>query len=871
MISLVFKMDIKTNFSSLYMTNLPLLKLGPKYFTVLMSIIFSCHLFCFVSCTHQKPVDYFKDFGIKPDDEHLLEKCGIPTEEKIINRNKEIDLAKSKLQTRSPQTFGGKWTVEGPANLGAMVTCLAIDPKNESVVYAGYSEGGLFKSSDGMKTWQAIFDKELTLSIGCIAIDPANSNIVYVGTGDPNNGAYITAGNGIYKSTDGGKNWKNIGLSECRNIAKMIIDENDPSIIFAAALGNPFEFNPHRGIYKSSDGGLTWEKKLFRSDSVGFLDIVVAPGNPNILYASSYDRYLTASRFAYGGSNTAVYQSKDKGNTWKKMNAALPSGKWGRINLAVCASSPGSIAFSYIKFDSINPPGTYDLGGIRLSNDLGVTWQDIGIPEDRLKVLAGFGWYFGNLVINPKNIYDMYILGVDLWRTVDQGASWSMAAPPWHTYEVHADKHALVFRKDGSFLLGTDGGIYLYSPVSNTWTDVDNIPAAQIYRVKYSRNYPDDYIAGAQDNGTSGGNASTINDWVRIYGGDGFQFESDETNIDLTFAEYQNGNIVNVVTFENIGQGMPGTANWDTPYFLYEGVMYSGTQFFLENKSITGVGWIQLSDDLTLNGRYPTRRTPNITSIHQNLNQSQGRVIIGTSNGLVWLSDPKKELGENWLNISSGLPPGYVSSVKLSASSTEKCFVTLSTKQQNNYTSHVYASYDAGQHWKDIHGNLPNVPVYDIFVYPGRSDSLLFVGTDIGVYATITAGATWERLGDDMPFIPVLDIDLDSDKNRSIAGTFARGVQTFSLTELVKKYAVGTEETVHSTPIEWISTLVDSELKINFSSEGEHTLKIIDAGGRIISQKIVQGKIVNWNISELEFGVYFLQMQNAAIKKFAKI
>ncbi|MBK8154643.1 MAG: T9SS type A sorting domain-containing protein [Saprospiraceae bacterium] len=228
-------------------------------------------------------------------------------------------------------------------------------------------------------------------------------------------------------------------------------------------------------------------------------------------------------------------------------------------------------------------------------------------------------------------------------------------------------------------------------------------------------------------------------------------------------------------------------------------------------------------------------------------------------------------MGENWLNISSGLPPGYVSSVKLSASSTEKCFVTLSTKQQNNYTSHVYASYDAGQHWKDIHGNLPNVPVYDIFVYPGRSDSLLFVGTDIGVYATITAGATWERLGDDMPFIPVFDIDLDSDKNRLIAGTFARGVQTFSLTELVKKYAVGTEETVHSTPIEWISTLVDSELKINFSSEGEHTLKIIDAGGRIISQKIVQGKIVNWNISELESGVYFLQMQNAAIKKFVKI
>lgn len=815
----------------------------------------------------------------EPSVEYLLDKRGAPYEELLQYREKQFDAIRKQNSFRSnPDFFPGKWDVQGPGNIGARITAVTINPKDEKIIYAGFSEGGLFKTIDAGKNWMPIFDDQAMLSIGCIAIDPKSPNIIYVGTGDPNNGGSITAGNGVYKSVDGGLTWKVSGLQLCRNISKIIVDAQNPSILIVAALGNPFDLNEHRGLYKSKDGGLTWNKTLFVNNGVGFIDLIVDPSDPNIMYSSSYDRWLTNSGYAYGGPNAAVYKTTDGGDSWKKLKDALPAGKWGRVNLAISAKNPSVVYLSYIKYDTTNITGGYDLGGVRISSNKGLTWKETGTldPSSGLDpdCLRGFGWYFGRVITNPRNENDLFLLGVELWRSFDRGEHWIQASPDWRTYEVHADKHDIAFLADGSFILGTDGGLYKTDELISKWEDIENIPCTQFYRVTYLPQNPDEYFGGAQDNGTMFGNKSGLNDWQSLCGGDGFQLQSRKKDPNQLFAETQNGNIWDLITWENMSDSLPGTKNWDMPYYLSyhnDEKLVAGTDHVYEKIGFGTNPWIEISNQLTSGGRFTSRKTPTITTLDES-HIDQNIIIAGTTNGLIWLRDKANQY--DWKDISSNLPPGYITSVKTSNTNKNIFYVTMSTKQKNDYSPFVYKSINSGQSWVALQSNLPMFPIYDVFVYPNRRDSILFVATDIGVYASINSGSSWQRLGENMPFIPVFDLDLNISNNHLIAGTFARSIQSFSLDKLLKQNPVSTKHVADLDDILVYPNPCIDHLNIIMNRNNDKVEEgiLIDVNGNKIKYFNIGNEFkISLDMSNIQEGIYFIIVKGRKPLRMVKV
>ena len=682
----------------------------------------------------------------------------------------------------------GSWVVQGPGNLGARVNCIAVHPQNENIILIGYSEGGIWRTQNGGITWNPVFDDQLRLSIGDIEFDPNNPMVVYAGTGDPNVSGYPFIGDGLYKSTDGGVTWKYSGLSKSRIISQIRVSAVNPNILYVSAMGLPFEKNQDRGIFKSLDGGLNWEQVLFVNDSTGIIDLVLHPSNPDIVYASAWNRIRNNRKSLVSGPDAKIYKTTNGGQSWEVLSEGLPAGNHSRIGLVMYEADPNILYACYTKGND------FDLLGIYKTTDGGQSWTEVptgpGTGMDR-GIYAGFGWYFGKIRVNPKNPDDIFILGVDLYRTKNGGQSWEIATPPWWTYDVHADKHDLVWLKD-HVLLATDGGVYKSRILStDVWEDIENIPATQFYRVAYNPNYPDRYYGGAQDNGTSGGNAANINDWDRIFGGDGFQPVFHPTDPNIFYVETQNGGLA--VTIDG-GQSFQGARsgintadprNWDMPFMMSHhnpDVLYTGTDKIYKSESGPMPSWKAISPILTDPASNAFRK--NISTIHESPTDSM-LLYAGTSDGLVWTS---RDGGSTWQNISNGLPRRYVSSVVASANGS--VFVSFTGYRDNDFTPYIYRSDSGGMTWGSIQGTLPDIAINNILVLPysehfqNHREAVLFVATDGGVFWTKDFGQSWQRLGDNMPVIPVYDIDYNVANHQIIAGTFARSIQSFDLNQL---------------------------------------------------------------------------------------
>ena len=463
------------------------------------------------------------------------------------------------------------------------------------------------------------------------------------------------------------------------------------------------------------------------------------------------------------------------------MEGGLPNATHSRLGLAMSGSDPEVIFAKYVGTD-------YHLEAIYKSTDGGQNWLPIPTDEDLNGlpngILGGFGWYFGKIRVNPLDDNDIFLLGIDLWRTLDGGQNWFRATPPWWEYDVHADKHDLVFLPSGNILLATDGGLYKTDINASFWIDIENIPTTQFYRVAYNPHQPDQYYGGAQDNGTTGGNAAGINSWDRIFGGDGFQTAFDPENPERFFVETQNGNIRVTLNsgndFENAVNGIDweDRRNWDMPYFIstHDNLsLFTGT-----HRVYFGYGenpeWAPISEDLT-DGTEEEHRYHNITCIDES-KQLQGLLYVGTGDGNVWRSD---NFGSDWVDISNGLPDQYVTDIFASPFDTEVVYVTFSGYRDNDFLPRIHKSYDRGTTWESISGDLPGLAINQLLVYPEHEDSLLFVATDGGVYGSIDSGESWERVGGNMPFITVYDLVLNEAKNELVAGTFARSIMTFPI------------------------------------------------------------------------------------------
>ncbi|MDB5283582.1 MAG: hypothetical protein JWO06_2657, partial [Bacteroidota bacterium] len=684
--------------------------------------------------------------------------------------------------------FDLQWQIEGPTDIGGRVDVVAVDPTDSNVIYTGTANGGIFKSIDAGVSWFSVVDTLSYFAVGDIKIDPTDHNTIYVGLGDPNISGYPAIGNGVLKSIDAGATWHNIGLYETRVISKIEIHPLNHNIVYAGAMGLPYAKNNQRGLYKSNNGGQTWSQVLFVNDSAGIIDVMLDNTDTNVVYAVSWNRIRQNLKGLIAGPDAKIWKSINGGASWTQLSNGLPTGSFSRIAIAKSSQNHNLLYAEYV--DS----ATLDLQGIYKSTDAGASWTALDVSQlTSQQVQGGFGWYFGNLAVNPYNDSQIYVLGVDMWTTSD-GLNWGMVGPAWWTYDLHADKHCLRFVDQNKWLVATDGGLFQSLNAGNTWTPINTMPNTQFYHVSYSVTHPGLYYGGAQDNGTTSGNISNINLWPRNYGGDGFQQRFHPTDPSIWYTETQNGAIAYTDndggSFQDATAGIDGNdiRNWDMPYILSSAdpnTMYTGTNRIYQSTGSYIPNWRAISLVLTDATSTIDNTYRNISTIDEcSLNTKL--LYVGTSDGKVWRTTDQ---GLNWQNISSTLPNRYVTHVKASNVHNNVVFVSHSGYKDNDNIPHIHMSIDSGSTWTDISGDLPPFAVNHIEL-SHLNDSLIFVATDGGVYYTLNMGVNWQRLGTNMPLFTIYDITLDEPNKILAAATFARSIWSVSVDSILSSYSL---------------------------------------------------------------------------------
>ncbi len=677
--------------------------------------------------------------------------------------------------------FDHPWDLRGPGDAGGRVNAIVVHPSNDNIMLAGYSAGGIFKTIDGGTTWYPVFDDQPYLAIGDLIFDPNDPNTVYAGTGDPNITSYPFIGLGVYRSNDLGESWTQIGLEEEGIISRIAIDPTDSDIIYAGAMGIPFAKSTKRGLYKTTDGGANWTQVLFLSDSTGVADVLINPDNPQVIYAAGWDRIRNNSQSIISGNGARVHKSTDGGKTWTMLGGGLPQERLSRVGLAMSGSNSDHVFALYVGLD-------FNVHGLYKTTDAGNNWSEI--PTDQstglfTNALGGFGWYFGQIRVDPNNDNRLFILGVQLWASNNGGNSWFIFSQVGGGAIPHVDQHDLVFNNSGAIILGNDGGMYKMEPGTNTWTDIEDIPATQFYRIAYNPHNPDAFYGGTQDNGTQMGLRSDAKDWDRIFGGDGFQVAFHPTNPDVFYVETQNGDIWATtnggVGFSYGSTGLnPGEPkSWDMQYIISPhnpDILYTGTDrlYISDNGAIPN--WVPITGNLAAPDGITLPRYHLISTLSESPMDS-ALIYVGTSDAKVRRRNPDGTVND----ISVGLPTRYVTDVVASPDQPNVVFVSHSGYKDGEFIPHLHRSDDRGNNWINISGDLPPLGVNDLFIMPNYAGQVIFAGTDGGLYATLDGGSHWERLGLGMPMVPVYDIAYNDVYNELVVGTHARSIYSFPL------------------------------------------------------------------------------------------
>ena len=679
------------------------------------------------------------------------------------------------LRALQKSNAASEWQPIGPRNIGGRITALAVHPFDPSIIYLGAAAGGVFLSTDGGAHWSPIFDEQPSLSIGALAIDPNHPEIIYVGTGEANGSGDSYAGDGIYKSLDGGLTWQHLGLTNSDHVGRIAIHPKNSDIIYVAACGQLFGTNAERGIYKTTNGGQTWERSLFLTDSTAAIDVVLNPEHPDTVYAAMWERRRSPFHRNVGGFSSGIYRTFDGGANWELLTLGLPSASAtaGRIGLAIAPSNPATLY-------SIHADHPGNFAGIYKSTNHGDSWQRV--QDGSISGLfSNFGWYFGNIKVDPNNANTLYALGVDFVKSTNGGSSWSSVLRG-----IHVDQHAIAFDPTNSnrVFVGNDGGFYVSENGGGSWTKSLDLPITQFYAGTIDFLNPARSYGGTQDNGTMRTLTGRDDDWQEIYGGDGFYCLIDYTDARYVYAESQNGGLGRStnggVSFVN---ARPSTAsqdrwNWSTPLVMDPNnprVLYVGSNR-LYRTSNRAVSWTAISPDLTngfrpANLMYATITTIDVSPVDSNL------IYVGTDDAHVWVT---KNRGQNWIDIRAGLPTRWVTRVAADPFDANVAYVTFSGHAENLDTPHVFRTSDQGATWTDIGSNLPDAPSNDIIIDPANA-AMLYLGTDVGVFYSTNTGASWSVLGTGLPFSPVHDLTLHHPTRKLRAATHGRSFYEFDL------------------------------------------------------------------------------------------
>jgi photosystem II stability/assembly factor-like uncharacterized protein len=708
----------------------------------------------------------------------------------------------------------------GPARQGGRITDISVPLSQPYTFYVATASGGLWKTVNNGTTFEPIFDNQSVISIGDIEVAPSNPNIVWVGTGEANNSRSSYWGDGVYKSTDGGKSWKNIGLRDSHHVGRIIIHPKNPDIVYVAALGHLYSSNEERGLFKTSNGGETWEKILYINEKVGVVDVVIDPTNPDILYAASYERSRMPWTFEESGPGSAIYKSIDAGKTWKRLGGGLPSGKIGRIGIDVYCKNP-NIVYATIENSNLRPPTEEEakqdqshklepqqrpIGGeVYCSDDGGETWRKANSSKDDIGGHPGY--YYGQIRINPNDENTIYVLSVILYRSKDGGKTWGKERPEDTGQGTHSDHHALWIDPQNSnhLLLGNDGGLAQSYDGGASWDFYDNLPLAQYYTVGVDMEDPYNIYGGLQDNGSWKGPSNslqgeiTLDDWESVGGGDGMYNQVDPNDSRWLYNESQFGNIqrldqklwIRKSIRPSRKEGEPALRfNWSSPILISphnNQIIFMGANVLFRSLN-RGDSWQEISPDLTTNDPVKTKGKGNIqyctiTTISESP-LFPGIIWVGTDDGNVQMT---RNGGATWTNLSSrikGAPANYWASRVLASNFNEgTAYMAKTGYRHDDFRPFLFKTTDFGATWTSIASNLPNEPI-NVIIEDRKNPNLLFVGTEMAVYVSMDGGGKWVRMKNNMPTNAVHDLLVHPRENDLVVATHGRGIFITDITPL---------------------------------------------------------------------------------------
>jgi photosystem II stability/assembly factor-like uncharacterized protein len=683
---------------------------------------------------------------------------------------------------------GMKWRQIGPFRGGRVIAVEGVQGE-PNTYYFGAVAGGVWKTVDGGANWKPLFDHEAVSSIGAIAVAPSNHNIIYAGTGEACIRGNISYGDGVYKSTDGGRNWKNMGLRDTRHIGAVIVDPQNSDVVLVAALGHAYGPNAERGVFRSTDGGKTWNKVLYKDEKTGAIDVVFDPHNASIVYAALWEVYRTPWSLNSGGPGSGLYKSLDGGATWKRLEGhGLPTTIMGRIGVTVSGADANRV-YALIEAEK---------GGIYRSDDAGETWTRVN-DDERYRQRA---WYFTHIYADPKSADTLYVLNTGLFRSTDAGKTFTLLPAP------HGDHHGLWIDPDdpNRLINGNDGGTTISTDGGKTWTRQDNQPTAQFYHVITDNRWPY-YIYGSQQDNSSVAIASynddgviTSKDWYAVGGGETGYIAPDPRDANIVYAnnEYyisrfdkrtEQAKDVSVVPLDVSGNGAAALEHrfqWTEPLILSKhnpDVLYTSAEVVFKS-SDRGQSWQQISNDLTRNDKSKQQPsggpiTLDITSVEYydtvfaiaESPKAQGTLWAGTDDGLIWLT---RDDGKNWSNVTPKAVPEWsmISILEASPHDPAGAWAAVDRHKLDDTAPYIFHTTDFGKTWTRLNNGIPT----GAYVHSVREDpvrkGLIYVATEAGPFVSFDNGEHWQRLQLNLPNTPIHDLEIHGDD--LIAATHGR-------------------------------------------------------------------------------------------------
>jgi photosystem II stability/assembly factor-like uncharacterized protein len=689
----------------------------------------------------------------------------------------------------------------GPTIMSGRVSDIDAIEADPATFYVATATGGVWKTTNMGISFEPIFTDQATSSIGDVTIAQNDPDFVWVGTGEPQNRQSSPWGNGVYLTRDAGATWSHVGLEDTHHISRIQVHPADPEHAFVGAVGELWDSSEARGVYRTTDGGETWEKVLYVDEHTGVIDLVMNPRNPDILYAATYQRQRKAWGFNGGGPGSGIWRTTDGGDTWDRLEGGLPGGDLGRIGLDIFRADPGHV-YAIVEAETRGDEGDT---GVYRSTDGGDTWEQISTTNSR-------PMYYSQIRVDPLDESRIYLGGVNLYRTNDGGETFTSDA----SRGVHLDHHALWINPVNTdhLLLGSDGGVSISWDRSDSWYQFRNLPISQFYEVGVDMRVPYHVCGGLQDNGSWCAPSDTWSStgirtrhWYNVGGGDGFFTVFPTTESRFMFAESQGGSVsrVDTRTLERLGARPPlpedGSVeqrrfNWNTPVVISShdpSVVYVGANY-LSKSTDMGISWEAISGDNTYAIDRDTLEIMGVPGSEPQRSRNDGQSNYGNLTAVaespldmevLWTGSDDGRLmvtrdgGESWTDVGGNVPgvPRYTYVTRIVASNAEvgTAYVAFDGHRSGDFATHLYRTRDFGASWEEIEAGLPESALNAIAQHHRNSD-LLFVGNELGVWMSLNEGDTWMELEGGLPTVPVDDIEIHPRDNDLILGTHGRGV-----------------------------------------------------------------------------------------------